>query len=246
MRCVRSALPWLLALFLNCGIRADAASLAIAPVGLDLPATQKTAKISLANKAGAPLNVQIRIFSWQQADGKDVLLPTQDVVVSPPATTIPPGQTYVIRVARLAATPVVREESYRLVIDEIPSSSDDPATRQGVAMVLRTSLPVFFAPASLLPDVRWHIFQESGKLIVEAQNAGSRHVKLVDLAAESDQRTVLFGTGLTGYLLPGSTRRFSAPLDNGLRAAFADGRVILLKGRVGNAALQESIHVATP
>lgn len=242
MRNGRIGLACLLTLLMSSS-QVMAASLGIAPVGLDLPAKQKAAKVSLANKASSTLNIQVRVFKWQQVDGKDELVPTRDVVASPPATSIPPGQTYVIRVARLSSAPVIAEESYRLVIDEVPVAPDERSVNQGVAMVLRTSLPVFFSPADAVPNVQWRVFQQHGKLVAEARNTGQRHVKLIDLAAETNTTTVSLGAGLTGYLLPGSTRRFSAPLPDNLHSDFASGQAITLTGRAGPVEIQERIHV---
>ncbi|QHI96785.1 fimbria/pilus periplasmic chaperone [Xylophilus rhododendri] len=230
-----------LALFLAAAA-ASAASLAIAPVGLDLPASQKAARLSLANNAPTPLNVQVRVFQWRQVDGQDRLLPTQDVVASPPATTIPPGQTYVIRVARLSPAPVLAEESYRLLIDEIAPAADDQAGK-GVAMVLRTSLPVFFGDPQAAAVLQWRVFQNGTELVAEASNRSRRHVKLSDLAARSGDSSLRFSSGLTGYVLPGSTRRFRVAIPAADEAAFARGTDITLTGRAGAAMVQEPVHV---
>jgi fimbrial chaperone protein len=217
------------------------ASLGIAPVGLDLPATQKAATISLSNYASSPLNVQVRLFKWRQVDGKDELLPTQDVVASPPATSIPAGQTYMLRVARLTSAPVSVEESYRLVIDEIAPVADERAVGEGVSMVLRTSLPVFFSPKDAIPALQWRLYKEGDKLFVEVANTGRRHVKLIDLAAQLGSTTVSFGSGLAGYVLPGSVTRFSAALPASIQTEFAQGGSITLTGRTGATELREQV-----
>lgn len=219
-----------------------AASLGIAPVGLDLPATQKAATISLVNNASTMLNVQVRVFKWQQLDGGDQLVPTQDVVASPPATSIPPGQTYVVRVARVSQTSVTAEESYRLLIDEIPPATDEPAGK-AVSMVLRTSLPVFFGNPDVVPNLSWRVHQKGANLIVEVANLGKRHVRLSDLAVRSGDTDLRFGSGLTGYVLPGSTRQFNASLPSKDLAVFSKGVGVTLTGRVGPSELKEPTHV---
>jgi fimbrial chaperone protein len=221
-------------------VKVTAASLGIAPVGLDLPATQKAATVSLVNNASTVLNVQVRVFKWQQLDGKDQLVPTQDVVASPPATSIPPGQTYVVRVARVSQTPVATEESYRLLIDEIPPAIDEAAGK-GVSMVLRTSLPVFFGHPDAAPNLGWRVFQKSGNLTVEVANLGKRHVRLSDLAAQSGDMNLKFGS--TGYVLPGATRQFSAPLSSKDLAVFSKGAGITLTGRIGPGVLKKPTYV---
>lgn len=224
--------------------QAMAAALGVAPTGLDLPASQRTGTISLTNQASSALNIQVRLFQWTQVDGQDRLQPTRNVIASPPATRVPPGQTYTIRVARLAAMPVSREESYRLLIDELPSAEDEK-TGNGITMLLRTSLPVFFHAPGLQADVSWRVSLSDGLLQVEGRNLGQRHVKLVNLAVEGDGGTqVSFGHGLNGYLLPGSTRQFTKRLSPSERLAFNARKPVLLTGEMGKNTLRTTVNVA--
>lgn len=201
-------------------VPARAASLQVSPVSVDLTVPAQASAIMLSNLGDQPMNVQIRIFRWTQSGGQDVLTPTTDVVASPPAATIPPGTTYTVRLARLATGSVAGEESYRLIVDQLPDINVARPTSQ-VSLVMRYSIPVFFAEASAGADLGWRIWREGGRLVVEADNDGDRHAKIADLALASPSGHVSLVPGLAGYVLPGSTRRWIVEAEAGRVAAGA-------------------------
>lgn len=188
-----------------------AASVSVSPVNLFVIAPSKAGAVSISNQNKAPVRLQIRVFRWRQKDGKDVLEPTRDVIANPPSMEIPGEQTYTIRVARASAAPLGPEESYRLIIDELPSSSGPASPDAGIRMLLRTSLPVFFETKATAPKMTWRLWSANGKLTLEATNSGDRHIKLVDLAVEGPLGATKFNAaGTNSYVLPGSTLRYEA------------------------------------
>ena len=71
---------------------ADAASLQIMPVNIDVPAPGAASKVTITNAGGEGANIQIRVFKWVQTNGKDELVETRDVVASPPAVKLGAGK----------------------------------------------------------------------------------------------------------------------------------------------------------
>jgi fimbrial chaperone protein len=65
---------------------ADAASLQVSPVLVEVMAPGATATITVRNDGTAPLAAQMRIFRWSQSDGEERLEATEDVVASPPSS----------------------------------------------------------------------------------------------------------------------------------------------------------------
>src|SRR5256885_668905 len=108
------------------GSAAQAASLQVAPVSLEVRAPGAATTITLRNEGTEPLNAQIRVFRWVQTGSEEKLVPTDDVVASPPLTTLAPKTDYTVRLVRVTKQPLSGGESYRLFVDEIP----DPKTRQ--------------------------------------------------------------------------------------------------------------------
>lgn len=188
---------------------ADASSLQITPVNIEVPAPGAASKVTLANAGSEQLSAQIRVFKWVQKNGKDVLEETREVVASPPAMKLGPGKKSVIRVVRVSKSPAAKEESYRLIVDEIPAP---PKPGQaGVGFAIRYSVPVFFSKPGEDVDLKWKATVSNGQLTLKAENAGGRRVRLAALkAVGSNGKSVSFGSGLSGYVLGQSLKTWTA------------------------------------
>jgi fimbrial chaperone protein len=199
----------LAALFASPGAVLQAASLQVAPVLVEVPAPGAASTLKLRNEGTKPINAQIRIFRWTQANGADVLTPTDDVAASPPLASINPGTDYTVRIVRTSKEPVSQEEAYRLLIDELPEPSSGSAAM--VNIELRYSVPVFFtaqgAPSKLSFDL-----QRGPKPAITVSNAGDRRVRLAKLRFADGRGLIAnFGDGLAGYVLGHSSRNFDVP-----------------------------------
>src|SRR5438552_3253242 len=200
--------------YLSSGGAVRASSLRVAPSFVELISPDSATTLNLRNEDSHPINVQIRVFRWSQVDGVERLEPTMDVVASPPLTTLGPNADYVVRVVRVMKVPVAGEESYRLLIDELPDTS---RRRPGaINFVLRYSIPIFFAsPDANQPQVSWAV-QASGKgVVLIAKNAGGRHLRISDLKLAEASRTIANRPGLMGYVLGGATMRWLLPRARG-------------------------------
>jgi len=222
---------------------AEAASLRISPIGIDMPAGQRAASMTLVNTGADPVNLQLRIFKWSQVNGEEVLVPATDMLVSPPATTIPSGASYTVRVARESNAPVQNELSYRLFIDELPKPVDPRTLGQGVSMVLRTSLPVFVVDPKAFAKLNWKVWQDATGLHADATNSGGRHAKITGLTIlPAGGAPMVFGAGLNGYVLANSHKRFDLKLDAKAKPLTL-GSVVRLSAKDDNVPVEESVHV---
>jgi fimbrial chaperone protein len=187
-----------------------AASLQVAPVMIEVAAPGAATTLKLRNEGTAPLNAQIRVFRWTQVNGEDKLEPTNDVVASPPLAKLAPKVDYTVRLVRVNKTPVAKEETYRLFVDELPDAANQ--RNRAVNLLLRYSIPVFFYPAAgNPPTLTWSVEQSGGKLAVVAKNSGDRHLRISNLKLRDEKGgTVSFGNGLSGYVLGSSSRRWVA------------------------------------
>lgn len=194
-----------------CAARVEAASLRVAPTTLDLQAPDSAATLNLRNEDSRPISVQIRVFRWTQSRDADRLEPTTDVVASPPSQTLGPNADYVVRVVRIGKQPVAGEESYRVVVDELP----DPARRRPgvVNLVVRYSVPVFFRSPDLgRAQVSWTVGRSGNALAVTARNAGQQRLKIADLKLmDGAGRSITLRNGLVGYVLGNATMQWSFP-----------------------------------
>ena len=174
---------------------------------LEVPTPGQATTITLRNTGAAPISTQIRVFRWVQEGGNERLEPTEDVVASPPAADLRPGQDYVARVVRLAKRPVAGEEAYRLLIDELPEPAQQART---VNFVVRHAIPLFFeATNTSAPQATWRVSRKGRAVSLTATNEGDRRIRLSAVNVGSGAKTVSFGPGLVGYALGHSTMSWS-------------------------------------
>jgi fimbrial chaperone protein len=187
------------------------AQLRVEPVLLEMNAPAAAGTLTLRNNEDVEVTVQTRVLRWSQNAGKETLEPTPDVVASPPAVTLAPGADYVVRVVRVSKQPVHAEESYRVIVDQLPRTGRQQS--RSVNLLIRQSIPVFFHAREFNPPaVSWSINPEAGKLVVVASNAGDERLRIASLRLKDSSGTIVsFGNGLIGYVLGRSTMSWIAP-----------------------------------
>ncbi|MEJ0013006.1 MAG: molecular chaperone [Bauldia sp.] len=201
----------LLAAILALGVTgASAAALRVMPISIERVAPAAAASLTLSDGGTEPINVQVRVFRWRQGPGGDILEPTRDVIVSPPILKLVPGTDYTVRVVRVAKTAIKGEEAYRILADELPTRA--PATEDSITLLLRYSIPVFFAAAgAAAPSVVWSVASSDGHLLVRATNRGAARLRISQLSIGTKEKTHTLVGGLAGYVLGGSTMTWSIP-----------------------------------
>ena len=191
----------------------QAATLQISPVNVEFAAKQNAIGLTLSNPGETPVYGQVRIYAWTQENGDDKLTPTDAIAASPPILRIDAGSSQIIRLVRVANAPPAAEQSYRLLVDELPEPGQ-PA-QSGISIRMRYSIPVFVVPATALPrpDLRFTLKRLDGNWYLEAENRGGSRAqigatRLIDAAGKSHPVT----DGLLGYALGGQRRLFKVSL----------------------------------
>src|SRR3954469_8697203 len=188
---------------------AAAGSLQVEPVLVDITAPGAASTVTLRNEGTTPIDAQIRVYKWSVVNGKEELKPTDDVVASPPSVTLTAKGQYVARIVRVSKQPVIAEESYRLMVDQLPDLSQQ---RNGaVNLMVRYSIPVFFGAANKKnPTVAWSLAVKGDKVTLTAHNSGDRRLRISALALrDAHGKSVSFGAGLAGYALGQSTKTWT-------------------------------------
>lgn len=201
------------ALLLTLALATSASTLQISPVTVDLSPGENASGITLRNPGDTPLYGQVRVFRWDQANGDDVLTPTTDLAASPPLIQIPAHTDQLIRLVRAIPAPPSGEQSYRLLIDELPAP-DEPVAN-GVTIRLRYSVPVFVEPAGTtgVPTLSWHLMHDNGHWILRVDNSGSRRAQIAAVQLFDDAgNTYDINKGLLGYALAGRGRQWQVML----------------------------------
>ena len=180
---------------------ASAGALQVSPINIEVPSGTATTVENLANKGTTVINAQVRVFKWNHKDGKETLVPTTDVVASPPALKIQPGGVAAVRVVRLLKTLVVGEETYRLIIDDIPPPPDKDGG--SVSFAVRHAIPVFFQAPGIKTQLSWKAKMNGPNLVLSATNMGELHARFSQLFISQNGKVVASVNGLAGYALAG-------------------------------------------
>ncbi len=200
----RHATAWMLMLA-AAAVPAAAGNFSVAPVSIVLQGTQRTAVLTVHNEDSAPLLIQVSTLSWSQPGGEEQYDETHELLATPPIFTLPAHGEQIVRVALRREADPTRELAYRLLLAEVPQSTDKNFT--GLRVALRLSLPVFVKPAAPTPaSLAWQgEWQQDGTLTVSASNSGQGHLQISDFVlqfAGTDQTT---HAAVTRYVLPAST-----------------------------------------
>jgi fimbrial chaperone protein len=160
-----------------------AANFEIKPITLSLTPSRTSDVLTVENRADSPLRIQFAAFSWSEdQNGVSQLKPTDDLVVFPPLTEVPPHSDALIRIGSVTPFSVI-EKPYRLFATELPpAASSQPAQGKSVnvqvVVLNKVSMPVFLQPARIVyggalsqPSL------QNGKLSFQTQNAsGNVHI----------------------------------------------------------------------
>lgn len=182
----------------------------ISPVMLEIARERRATSFRIENSGAAPRSFAVEAQAWRQDDGRDVLSPTEDLIVTPSVFEAAPGRAQIVRVAlSLGRSAPGPERAYRLILTEI--GADTP--ENGVRLRLQVSLPLFTrtgdAPAGALAASR----TDDGVRIV---NVGATHVRLAEIFAgdaplEATPRYLLAGESFVRRAPSGAVRaRFTA------------------------------------
>lgn len=183
---------------------ADAASLQVSPVRVNLSAESSTAAIKVENASAEATSVQLEVLAWSQNAGAEEYAPTRDILATPPLFTLPAGGSQIVRLGLLQAPAPDKETSYRLFLQELPGSK---SSGNQVQFTMRISIPLFVAPADGIArsDIEWKAEKlGSGKLQVQAFNRGNKHLQLSGIQLRLAEGGATFADiREMKYLLPG-------------------------------------------
>jgi len=191
---------------------AKAGSLQVEPVLLDVTSAGAAAStLTLHNAGTTPINAQVRVFRWSLVNGEEKLEPTDDVAASPPVMTLAPNAKNIVRIIRQSKQPVAGEESYRLLVDQLPDLSKQK--NGAVTLMVRYSIPVFFGAANKKsPTLAWSVAVKGDKVTLSAHNTGDRRLRISALTLrDANGRSISLGSGLAGYALGQSTKSWTVP-----------------------------------
>ena len=195
------------ACFLTSGVL-WAGTVEVSPVIASLTADHAIQAFVIKNAGHAAVTVQIALMKWQQADGHDLLTPTDELLSTPPLFTVAPEQSQIVRVGMRHATSQTMEGSYRMLLTEVPPPPQ-PGFR-GLSVTLRLSVPVFVEPAHPTPpQLAWRVVKGAdGSTLVDVTNGGTTHAKIFSLSLLDEQTKGAVQQSTSQYVLANKYRQW--------------------------------------
>jgi len=188
--------------------RGWASSLEVTPVLIALTGGRTAATIELTNRGDAPSAIQARMYRWSQSGDTDALVPTQDLIVSPPIFTIQQAGAQTLRVL-LRHAAAGGEHTYRMLLDEVPTAA---GPRRRVSFTVRLSLPVIVDAADAAqPALQWRAQHgPAGQTLLIVSNTGQGYdqVRTIDVTLANGRHVKATAIGGNPYVLPGAERHW--------------------------------------
>jgi fimbrial chaperone protein len=196
----------------------------VAPVMIAMSAEHNIASLRVRNGRSRAIAFGADAYDWRQENGRDILTPARDLMLSPGLFEIGAGAEQVVRLGVLAAN-ANSERAFRVVLRELPGQ------RQATPLAFELSLPVFIAPI----DARGQLeargeLRAHGHALVLA-NSGRTHVRIASV--ETAEAGLIASPR---YLLAGS--RVEIPLPSHART------VRLLSADIGGAEMERIVNIA--
>lgn len=200
----------------------DAGTLNVSPVRLELPTDGSPKIVRLRNPGAKATMIQVETFMWDDPADPQSGAPSPNILAVPPVFEVGPDSEQVIRLALRQPTGSPIEETYRLVITEVPSEVGEPD--DGISFALQLNLPIFVTPEGAKPDPSWSIRPagQSNELILTNRGSAPVRVRSIELS-KSGATAPLLEIIQGGYVLAGE--ELSWPLD--LPATPLDGPLTL-------------------
>lgn len=230
-----------------------ATSVLIWPIDPVIESDQRAGALWLENRGSEEANLQVRVFAWRQGEFDDQYENQRLIIGSPPVAKIAPGQKQLIRLTRTKDAPAGQEQAYRIIIDEIPPATppsdgtDKP--QAAIRFQMRYSVPLFVYGQGLWgkpdangqrdaagvgkPLLNWRQVSVGGRPHVEIRNIGPVHARLTDVVMQQGGQSRPVVEGLLGYVLPGATMRWPAPVQVSAST--------VLKGRINGSEAAQTI-----
>ena len=204
------------------GVFAPAPALAglfsVTPVRIFMAPRDRAIAVTITNEGDDELVMQADIYSWKQKpDGTDDLALTEDLILAPPIIKLAPRSRQVVRLARLTPGIGGEQQTYRLVIREVPEAKPADKNVQ-LQIALAFSMPVFVTPPGAKPQLDC-VAERAGPDAVRAicANTGTAYAQPREFTLTTATGEKLAARDSGGYLLPSIKRSFDIKR--------ADGRI---------------------
>jgi fimbrial chaperone protein len=192
------------------GTASWAAEFSVTPVRIFMTPRDRAVAVTVVNEGTEELVMQSELYRWaQNANGEDALTPTEDVVLSPPILKLAPKARQVLRLARVGAAPAGREQTFRMIVREVPEARPGQDKEVKVQMALAFSLPIFITPAGARRNLQCAVQRAAPQSVkVDCSNSGNAYAQVRGILLQGASGEPIASQDVVGYILPDMKRAF--------------------------------------
>ena len=188
---------------------ASAGQFGINPVRMFMAPRDRAIAVTVSNEGDKEIVLQADLYTWKQDDkGLDVLVLTDEVLLSPPIVKLAPKSKKVLRLAVLRPRPAGEQLTYRMIMKEV-TEAVPPGEKVEVQISVAYSLPIFVTPLGAKRDVSCTLERAATDAVrAVCENTGNAygHVSNFVLSSAAGEKQAELKLG--GYILPGVKRSF--------------------------------------
>jgi fimbrial chaperone protein len=191
------------ALLLVCAhpLQAVASSFIASPVTFDLSPNKPMSILRLTNNGESDLRLQVHAVKWGTDGRNETQVDTDDIILNPPVFMLKPGQQQFMRFGLRSVVPTATEQSYRLILDEIPDETS-VGESVGIRTALRVSIPVFINPVQKVVRVTWHLIRKESRYVLVCDNSGNTHLKISGFVIADEKGVPVVRNSDPAYIMP--------------------------------------------
>jgi fimbrial chaperone protein len=181
---------------------AFAGAFSVSPVRLILTGDQPVVAMTVQNSEQEPTVVQLELVEWSQKEGKDVYVPTKDILATPPIFTLPANGKQIIRIGLRKPQSSANESAYRIFLHEVPGPPKSGF--QGLHVSLKISVPIFIpANTKVSQKLRWTAkLNKDNQLKISAINEGNTHLQISSIKVSTSKDQLISMQKTATYILP--------------------------------------------
>jgi fimbrial chaperone protein len=192
---------------------AHAGQFSVTPVRIFMDAKDRATAITLTNDGDTELVMQADIYVWtQKPGGEEDLALSEDMILAPPIIKLAPKARQVLRLANLKPVLPGQQQTYRMIVREIPEAKPADTKNVQLQIALAFSLPVFISPPGLKRQlsctVQRSVPAASNSIDAVCQNLGNAYAQATDFKLMDAQGQAVAVRESGNYVLPGIQRSF--------------------------------------
>lgn len=183
---------------------AHAGPFTITPVRIYMTPKDKAVAMTITNEGDDELVMQADIYSWKQTpEGKDDLVLTEDMLLSPPIIKLAGKSRQVVRLAKLRPLPQTEQLTYRMIVREIPEAKPAKDNVQ-IQIAIAFSLPIFITPPGAKNKLDCTVERTAANSInAICENTGNAYAHPLDFELTGPNGDKLASRDSGSYILPG-------------------------------------------